>query len=167
MVRDSHSIHWEKIKSPTRAAIESAPSEGLSRAELLHNLLRAEILERWPDSTLETWVMTVEQNQTSTKDKNSGTDKASGKFLAGLKGVRHWNWFYLTHLWTAPEARKQGFAQRLIQELISRAREENLAGIYVDTFDAQEFYLKLGFQMLGQLPGFPEGGVRSWLYLKL
>lgn len=145
-------IRWEKIENSTKSnTIKSL--EGRPRADQLHHQLRREILDRWPDPNPETWLLTISK-------------EVSEELIAGIKGFRHWNWFYLTHLWTAPEARHQGMARDLIEELIRRSREEQLLGIYVDTFDAEGFYEKHGFKVLGRLPNFPEGGVRTWLYLK-
>ncbi|HRK07354.1 MAG TPA: N-acetyltransferase [Pseudobdellovibrionaceae bacterium] len=151
-------IRWEKIEtSPQPTAIQSLV--GLPRADQLHHQLRREILLRWPDPNPETWLFTIE-------NETSGERADKDQLIAGLKGFRHWNWFYLTHLWVAPEARHQGLARDLIEELIRRSRDEKLAGVYVDTFDAESLYEKLGFKILGKLANFPEGGVRTWLYLK-
>jgi ribosomal protein S18 acetylase RimI-like enzyme len=151
-------IRWEKIETSAKSTMFESLA-GRSHADQLHHQLRREILQRWPDSNPETWLFTI------VKETSAELDDAD-QLIAGLKGFRHWNWFYLTHLWIAPEVRHQGLARDLIEDLLRRSREEKLAGVYVDTFDAEGLYKKLGFKILGRLDNFPEGGMRTWLYLK-
>ncbi|MBX9768466.1 MAG: GNAT family N-acetyltransferase [Bdellovibrionales bacterium] len=95
---------------------------------------------------------------------------ASGpSLLGGAKGIIHWKWFYLTHLWVDFSRRGQGLGGEIVQRLISEARLQGLAGIYVDTFsgDAVRFYQRAGFEVVGQIPQFINGFDRTYLKISL
>lgn len=87
---------------------------------------------------------------------------ADGQLLAGLSGSTAYGWLLIKLLWVAPEARRQGFASRLVGQALEMARERGCHAAWLDTSNpaAHAFYLRLGFADFGRLengPGqFPE-----------
>ena len=97
----------------------------------------------------------------------SGSEK--GELLGGAKGILHWNWFYLTHLWVREDRRSQGLGREILNRLITEGRVKKFSGIYVDTFsqDAVRFYKRAGFQVIGAIPRFVNGFDRTYLKFNL
>ena len=97
------------------------------------------------------------------------TLRAGDALLGGLNGVIHWRWFYIRHLWVAPEQRGEGLGARLIAEAESLARQRGCIGVYIDTFDPRvaEFYARKGFSRVGEIAAFPPGAQRIFLSKRL
>ena len=93
----------------------------------------------------------------------------SGEIQAGLRGFSHWSWFYISHLWIAPELRGQGAGSKLIEEVEKEAKNRGCLGLYVDTFSPQalDFYFKNGFENMGKIEEFAAGKTRYYLTKRL
>lgn len=87
--------------------------------------------------------------------------------VGGLIGATYWNWFYLDLLWVRHDLRRQGYGRRLLQQAEEEARRRGAQHAYLDTFSFQapEFYEKLGYTVFGELPDFPAGH-RRFFYTK-
>lgn len=92
-----------------------------------------------------------------------------GGIIGGLNGITHWRWLYIRHLWVEQTYRRQGYAKKLISSAKYLAYERNYIGLYIDTFDTNtaRFYEKVGFKIHGEIPNFPFGFSRIFLYLPL
>ena len=92
-----------------------------------------------------------------------------GKIIAGLVGFTCWEWLYIETLAVDQNCRKQGLGSRLVREAERIARERNCHAAWVDTFSFQapEFYTRLGYTPFGTLPNFPTGQQRIFLQKKL
>jgi ribosomal protein S18 acetylase RimI-like enzyme len=68
-------------------------------------------------------------------------------------------------LWVAETYRGRGWGKSLMEAAEKEARRRGVRNAYVDTFSFQapEFYRKLGYREFGRLDDFPTGHRRSWL----
>lgn len=94
---------------------------------------------------------------------------AAGKVQGGLIGQTYWSWCSVNILAVAEAYRGQGIGSRLIARAEEIARARGCIGIQLDTvsFQAPEFYRKLGFTEFGRVEDFPPGHTRIWLMKRL
>jgi GNAT superfamily N-acetyltransferase len=87
-----------------------------------------------------------------------------GTFLGGISGYGQLGWLFVKLLAVAPGARGSGVGAQLIVRAEVLARANNLAGVYLDTYEFQApgFYEKLGYQAFGQLPAAGGHPQRIW-----
>ena len=92
-----------------------------------------------------------------------------GGIVGGLNGLAHWRWLYIRHLWVDKNYRSLGYGKKLISAAESHGHRQNYIGIYIDTFDVNtaHFYERVGFKIYGEIPNFPIGFNRIFLYLPL
>lgn len=84
---------------------------------------------------------------------------AQGTILAGLAG---WTWAgacEIRSLWVQENCRGQGYGRRLIAAAEAEARAHGCRIILLTTysFQAPDFYRKLGYAVAGKVDGFPPG----------
>ncbi|HEX9960079.1 MAG TPA: GNAT family N-acetyltransferase [Pyrinomonadaceae bacterium] len=94
---------------------------------------------------------------------------AEGAIVGGVHGNSGWEWLYISDLWVSETVRGGGYGTALMRQAELEARKRGCRGIYLDTFSFQavDFYLKLGFTILGELADFPPGHRRVFLQKKL
>ena len=93
-----------------------------------------------------------------------------GKILGGVHGnYSSFGWLYISSLWVAEEMRGKGYGNQLMNCIEQCAIENGCVNAYVDTlsFQAPEFYKKLGYVIFGELEDFPIGHSRCFLRKKL
>jgi GNAT superfamily N-acetyltransferase len=92
---------------------------------------------------------------------------ARGRVLGGVIGQTFWGWAYLELVWLPETLRRQGHGTRLMQLAEAEARRRGCVGIRLDTasFQAPDFYPKLGFELCGVIDDFPPG-YRHFYYIK-
>lgn len=84
---------------------------------------------------------------------------SAGEMIAGLRG---WTWGttgYVETLWIREDLRRHGLGRRLLAAAEAEAarrgcREMQLA---TQSYQAPDYYPRLGYKAVGQAPGFPEG----------
>ncbi len=88
----------------------------------------------------------------------------AGSVVAGLKAVSIWTWFLIDWLWVHETARGLGLGSKLMKtaEDVARARGCKDAFLSTFSFQAADFYRKLGYREFGRLDDFPEGHSRHW-----
>ena len=88
--------------------------------------------------------------------------EVEGTIIAGLTGYTCWSWLYIETLAVAAEHRGQGLGAALVQEAERIGRDRDCHAVWVDTFSFQapEFYRRLGYIPFGVLPDFPSGQER-------
>lgn len=93
----------------------------------------------------------------------------AGKIIAGLIGFTCWEWLYIETLAVDRTYRKQGLGRQLVLEAERIARERNCHAAWVDTFSFQapDFYTRLGYTPFGTLADFPTGQKRIFFQKKL
>lgn len=92
-----------------------------------------------------------------------------GSILGGLVGHTDWDCFFVDVLWVDESLRGQGKGQELMQKAEAFAREKGCTFMRLETysFQAPEFYKKLGFKEMGKLENFPKGFSHFYMYKQL
>ncbi|MEK7079655.1 MAG: GNAT family N-acetyltransferase [Patescibacteria group bacterium] len=96
------------------------------------------------------------------KDKNDVV-------LGGIIVCFLWNGMEITSLWVDKKLRNQGWGKKLIMAVEKEAVKRGCAFAYTNTFSwqAPEFYTKLGYALYGKLDDFPEGNSLGYYCKKL
>ncbi|OWK37482.1 Acetyltransferase [Fimbriiglobus ruber] len=93
----------------------------------------------------------------------------AGSIVGGLIGEINWGWLRIEILAVAEEFRGDGWGRRLVEEAERTAVATGCHGAWVDTFSFQapEFYRRLGYHVFGELPDYPAGQTRYFLAKRL
>jgi GNAT superfamily N-acetyltransferase len=93
------------------------------------------------------------------------TIRNKGKIVAGLVADTYWGWMYVNVLWVAEGHRRKGWGQALLGKAEAEARERGVRNVFLDSFSFQapQFYAKLGYREFGRLNDFPSGHSRHWM----
>jgi ribosomal protein S18 acetylase RimI-like enzyme len=88
-----------------------------------------------------------------------------GRVQGGLLGYSFWSWAHIELLWLPDELRRQGHGRKLIALAEEEARKRGCIGITLDTtsFQAPDFYPKLGFKVYATIEDYPPGHRRFYL----
>ncbi len=91
------------------------------------------------------------------------------EIVGGAVGEIYWNWFHLDLLWIRDELRGRGYGRRLLKCAEDEARRRGAKHVTLDTFSFQapDFYTRLGYEIFGVLPDFPPGHQRYFLKREL
>jgi GNAT superfamily N-acetyltransferase len=94
---------------------------------------------------------------------------STGDFLGGLLGTIWGGWLHIESLWIRAEHRGQGYGDRLLFDAEACAMAKGCVGAALDTHSAKakSFYEKRGYQVFGEIQGFPTGGAKFFLRKKL
>ena len=96
---------------------------------------------------------------------------AGGRIVGGVHGNYSptGRWLYVDTLWVSERARGGGYGARLMQLVEREAVARGCTDAYLSTFSFQapEFYRKLGYAVFGELEDFPPGHKRYFLKKKL
>jgi ribosomal protein S18 acetylase RimI-like enzyme len=84
---------------------------------------------------------------------------AKGQVIGGLSGWSGWGWMYIELFWLPEELRRQGHGRKLMELAEAEARKRGCIGMYLNTasFQAPDFYPKLGFKVFAEIADFPPG----------
>lgn len=93
----------------------------------------------------------------------------SDAVIGGLKGSSEYRWLFVEWLWIAAEARKRGLGVQLLGRAEEVARQRGCIGVHLDSysFQAPEFYKRLGYEEFGRIDDYPPGQSRVWLKKRL
>lgn len=91
-----------------------------------------------------------------------------GKMVGGLTGNLFANTVFVEFLWLDENHRKGGLGTQLMQRLEAEVKPKGITDLYLDTFSFQAlgFYLKLGFEKVGEYRGFPAEGISKYFLQK-
>lgn len=91
------------------------------------------------------------------------------EIVGGAIGEIYWEWFHLDLLWLRDDLRGRGHGTRLLKRAEDEARQRGAKHVFLDTFSFQapDFYKRLGYQVFGELPDFPPGHQRFYLKKEL
>jgi GNAT superfamily N-acetyltransferase len=90
-----------------------------------------------------------------------------GRLLAGYSGVMSWGWLFTEALWVDASLRGQGAGRRLMARAEAHALAEGCHAAWLDTFQAEGFYLALGYERFGVLEDYPGSQQRAFLRKRL
>lgn len=96
-------------------------------------------------------------------------DETSDEVIGGLYGRSLYSWLFVELLAVPDQCRGQGMGTRLMQMAEEHARKNRCVGIWLDTFSFQapEFYRKLGFVEFAKVEDFPPGHQRFFFEKRL
>jgi len=90
--------------------------------------------------------------------------------IAGiLGGIGYWNGLEIKALWVHEKYRNIGIGTWILKQTEKIAKEKGAQISMLDTFDfqAEKFYLKNGYETIGEIKDFPKGHRRIYLFKKL
>ena len=90
---------------------------------------------------------------------------SSSTVVGGVIGEAYWGWVNFTTVWVDPAHRRRGLASRMLIAAEAEAVRMGYTQAYLDTFSFQcpNLYLRSGYEVFGQLEGFPEGCTRFFM----
>ena len=91
------------------------------------------------------------------------------QLIGGLLGGTYWGWLVIEILWIAKEARGRGYGKKMVQMAEQEAIKRGCRHAHLDTmsFQAPDFYIKLGYSVFGKLENMPVGHTRYYLQKSL
>lgn len=89
----------------------------------------------------------------------------SGKVFGGIQAMFDSEAIYIEALWIAENLRKQGYGKQLLATVEREALKNGCRTSLVDTWDfqAEEFYLKTGYEKIGELKNYWHGHSKLFL----
>jgi ribosomal protein S18 acetylase RimI-like enzyme len=83
-----------------------------------------------------------------------------GVLRGGLSAARSWGTFLIDVLWVDDELRGQGFGSQLLAEAEKQALQLECTSVKLETFSfqAQGFYERHGYCLVGRIENWPPGG---------
>jgi len=95
--------------------------------------------------------------------------RLAGETVGGAIGYTHWSWLFVSHLWVREDRRGSGLGRVLLERIEQEARSRGAEAAHLDTYDFQAlpFYLRLNYEEFGQLPDYPRGHSRHFLWKRL
>lgn len=86
-----------------------------------------------------------------------------------LAGLGYWNGLEIKILWVEENYRQRGIGTQILKHVEKIAKEKGAEISMLDTFDFQgeEFYLKNGYNPIGEIKDFPKGQRRIYFSKKL
>jgi GNAT superfamily N-acetyltransferase len=93
----------------------------------------------------------------------------SGQTLGGVIGDTYYGWLSVSLMFVKEELRGQGYGEKLLLRAEEEARLRGVKNVFLDTFSFQapDFYQKLGYRIFGELADFPPGHTRHYLTKRL
>lgn len=87
------------------------------------------------------------------------------EIIGGVSGVTIYKHFLVNVVWVSEATRAKGLGKKLMLMAESEAKKRGCIAAQVDTLAVQapEFYQKLGFKIVGQVPGMTPGHTRFFL----
>jgi GNAT superfamily N-acetyltransferase len=91
------------------------------------------------------------------------------EIIGGLIGNTYWGWLAINLLWIHERMRGLGLGSRMVIAAEQEALRRGCHGAHVDTmsFQAPDFYLKMGYEIFGQIDDIPVSYSRYYLKKKL
>jgi GNAT superfamily N-acetyltransferase len=88
---------------------------------------------------------------------------ADGSLQAGVMGTMSWGWLFVEAVWVSDALRGGGAGRALMAAAERHAREAGCRAVWLDTFQARDFYLALGYETFGVLEDYPPGQQRTFM----
>lgn len=89
------------------------------------------------------------------------------KVVGGAIGYVLYNWYFLDLLWLEESYRGKDIGTFLIKRIEEYAKEENLTGVRMETWDfqAKGFYEKMGYKVYAKIEDCPPGTI-DYFFMK-
>ncbi|MGH7339897.1 MAG: GNAT family N-acetyltransferase, partial [Candidatus Rokuibacteriota bacterium] len=92
-----------------------------------------------------------------------------GEIVAGMHG---WTWGgtgFVQAIWVHEKLRGHGLGSRILAAAEAEALRRGCHQLHLDThgYQALAFYRRLGYEMIGELPGWPGDDIRIFLRKRL
>ena len=90
----------------------------------------------------------------------------AGAVVGGVTGnYGSFGWLWIDSLWVRRDLRGSGYGARLMEMIEAEAERRGSRNVYLNTFsfEAPEFYKKLGYTVFAELEDFPPGHSRLFL----
>ena len=86
-------------------------------------------------------------------------ESSSGDIEAGISGYTWCGCCYIAYLWVAEAVRGLGIGSELVRAVEDHARAKSCRVMFVAThsFQAPQFYVRLGFEPVASIPDHPVG----------
>lgn len=96
-------------------------------------------------------------------------DLDTGQTIGGLWGNLSYRWLYIDLLYVPEVLRGNGVGSEIVRRAEAIARASDCVGVRLDThsFQAPDFYRKLGYEVFGILADNPPGTRRFFLHKRL
>jgi GNAT superfamily N-acetyltransferase len=89
------------------------------------------------------------------------------QLAAGIVGVISWKWLFIEAAWVDDSLRGQGVGRTLLTKAEDHAVALGCHSAWLDTFQARDFYLTLGYAIFGVLEDYPPGQSRYFMKKRL
>ncbi|MDG3087194.1 GNAT family N-acetyltransferase [Vibrio hannami] len=91
-----------------------------------------------------------------------------GKIVGGLKGEIYGHTLFIAHFWIDENSRGDKLGSKLMKQVELEVIEKGVTDIYLDTFSfqARDFYIKMGYTEVGKYTGFPAKGIDKYFLQK-
>ena len=91
----------------------------------------------------------------------------NGQIIGGILGGTYWGWMYIDILWVNEHYRRRGLGSKLLSEAEKEAVRRGCHHVHLDTmsWQAPDFYIKHGYEVIGILPDIPSGN-QKYLLMK-
>jgi GNAT superfamily N-acetyltransferase len=92
-----------------------------------------------------------------------------GTTEGGVLGEIWWNWLNISLLRVKEDLRGKGYGLSLLEAVEDEALKRGVKNAFLDTFSFQapKFYEKYGYQVCGEIKGFPKGHSRIYMTKEL
>jgi GNAT superfamily N-acetyltransferase len=92
-----------------------------------------------------------------------------GEIVAGVLSKMYLRSVFVEVLWVSESLRKKGIGSKLLHEVECCIKEKGCRMIHLDTFSFQaiDFYLRLGYSVFGTIEDYPDGIKRYYLKKRL
>ena len=91
----------------------------------------------------------------------------NGQIIGGILRGTYWGWMYIDILWVNEHYRRRGLGSKLLSEAEKEAVRRGCHHVHLDTmsWQAPDFYIKHGYEVIGVLPDIPNGN-QKYLLMK-
>ena len=91
-----------------------------------------------------------------------------GSPVGGLSGSTLFDWLEIDLMAVSPDHRRRGVGRQLVAKGEKIARKANCRYVCVDTvtYQAPDFYRRLGFREVGRLPNWGSQGNEKFIFMK-